>query len=146
MTAGVQSLWPEDIRLDVLTPQQILRQQAPLLAASTKGLLEAEVREVDAVSSENVERKVFDLDIYVPALGNYTHRIMSIGHDAERPYPARVVSEFIATDDAGSPETAHSNAELSQVIGKVPNSPGLRSLLHSLIARINESGRLSSAD
>jgi hypothetical protein len=71
-----EDLWPSDLALEtVVTPVSILRTQAKLLGERTQGLLEGEVNTWTQGSDV-----YHDLNVVVPALGNYKYRLLRVHH------------------------------------------------------------------
>ena len=71
-----EDLWPSDLGLGtVVTPVSILRTQAKLLGERTQGLLDGEVK--TSVQGGDVYH---DLNVVVPALGNYRYRLLRVHH------------------------------------------------------------------
>src|ERR1017187_4945968 len=80
-----EDLWPSDLGLGtVVTPVSILRTQAKLLGERTQGTLEGEVR-----TSTQGSDVYHDLNVVVPALGNYKYRLLKV-HHAVTLYPVFV--------------------------------------------------------
>ncbi len=84
---SVKNLWGDLSNLErVLTPKEILSDQASLLTQATKGVL------VGQVSNNNEYGGfVYDLEVRVPALNNYTYTILTIQHQIEL-YPVRILA------------------------------------------------------
>lgn len=128
MTNTVESLWPDEIRVDVRTPVAMLRVQAGLLAQHTKGLLEGAVETVQV--NELVRHQ---LVVIARGCRGYRHTLLALTHDTRSPYPVTVDDgqheEAVATDDQG----------LQTLLREALSAPETKSLLASLIAVTNES-------
>ena len=141
----IPDLWPEDVQpLTVLTPLAILRFQAGQLRQRTNGLLEADVQ-----SSERVDgRMQHSLDLIAPALNRYRYRLFTVDHEQQMVYPVRV--DFPEEEDIKDPtgewrslkmpgsEWATTQDEFLKKIARILQSPRVRSVIHSLLARTNE--------
>jgi hypothetical protein len=76
MTVQESDFWGEIEEADsTLTPSMILKQQAALLGAKTKHLLEAEVRTI----AQN-EYFYHHFCLIVPTLDNYTYELFRVSH------------------------------------------------------------------
>jgi len=130
MPGQIPNLWPDDIETEVVSPVVILRTQAIALSSVTKGVLEARVTTV-----EGEESMAHDLDIVAPALG-YEHRILTVAHGKELVYPATLM----AMTSPGEAFRGECFSEHDLIVGlrEVLSSPGVKSVIHSLIARSNE--------
>ncbi len=140
------SLWPPSATVDVRSPASILREQEPLLARQTKGLLHAKV-----TSAEVEGRRMLSLEVAAPPL-DYHEEILRATHAASRLYPVTLTARCFAPDGAdigASPlrpvgvlgpdqRRASSPEEFIRLLGEVLASDEVVSLLASLIARINE--------
>jgi hypothetical protein len=151
MPDTIPNLWASDISVDVVPPVAILQMQAGILKRMTKGLLEGEV----STTYGNNDRVQHQLDVIAPALGYYRHRLLSATHDRELVYPVTVEAECFlpagidavlpalkANDllqgvDKSKPKAA-TQEEFLDLVGKVLRSQQVKSLIQSLIARINE--------
>lgn len=150
MAETLQDLWPDDIKVDVLTPIAILRMQEEGLSRRTQGLLRAEVKTVEAGT-----RVRHTLDLYAPSL-NYRETLLTAGHNAGEIYPVRVEAEAflpiartigeLASSGGAIPlhmnlnaiRNASSDVEFTRLVREILQSPRVRSRIHSLLARINE--------
>lgn len=150
MAATIPDLWPDDIRVDVLTPLAILRTQEALLGKRTKGLIQAEIT---TANSEKGTQHSLDL---VTAALKYRERVLTAWHGREFIYPVRVAAETfkpkpknfiealttteLTTLFEGSHvRTAATQDEFVALIREVFRSMEVRSLIQSLLARVNES-------
>ncbi|HEX8203776.1 MAG TPA: hypothetical protein VF590_25085 [Isosphaeraceae bacterium] len=146
MAATIPDLWSDDITVKVLTPLAILRSQAGLLSQKTKGRLKAEV--TTATSDKAVQHQG---DLIAPAL-RYRHRALAAKHGRDPVYPAIAeteclkpmsTSEMIAELTQFVPREdwrprAATEQEFVELVGETLRSVEVRSLIQSLIARINE--------
>jgi hypothetical protein len=149
MASAVQSLWPPEIKPDILSPKLILRTQANALSAQTKGVLVGELSE----GKTTPDRIVLNLDMVAPAI-KYRHRVLTATYSLHRLYPVLVDADVfrhkgltaIAMSSALSdalagkkPEgRADSDEELVTLVAKVLSSPEVVSMAQSLIALANE--------
>ena len=95
---SVKNLWGDLSELErVVTPKEILLEQASLLTEATKGVL------VGQVSNNSIYGKfAYDLEVSVPALNNYTYTILTIQHQIEL-YPVRIITNgFVLSTECGS--------------------------------------------
>lgn len=130
MSAMIPDLWPDDVTVTtVSTPFAILNYQAAQLARRTKGTLQGHVQ---TRAGQNGKKTEHAFDVVVPALNRYHYRLFRVYHDAELAYPAAVQV------DEDEIVEAPTEAEFLDTIGKVLRSTRIRSVLHSLIARVNE--------
>ena len=73
--AASTDLWGEIATVQMRTPVSILREQAALLGAKTKNLVEASVK--TRVAGDSIRHS---LDLVVPALEGYTYNLLMIAH------------------------------------------------------------------
>jgi len=148
MANEIPNVWPEDITLDIVTPQAILRIQAENLRTQTKGLLHARV-----TRTESDREALYELDVIAPVLGS-THRVLNARHGKDVVYPVIVDAECFRREHKEAdfqaiqtvllgrkprhPGAASTQDEFLKVIETVLGSNEVRSLLQSLIARSNE--------
>ena len=78
MSAAVTSLWPDDIKVDVLPPLAILRYQAAKLSKLTEGILEADV----VTTTGHEDFAVHRLDLVAAKLDGRAYRILTATHRA----------------------------------------------------------------
>jgi hypothetical protein len=151
MAATIEDLWPDDIRVDVRTPLQIMRVQEGLLGKKLRGVLEAEVA---SRFTDTLVRHEFDL--IAPGLGGYRERIFSATHDRKRIYPVTVEaacflreSELLANRvlrsmapgpyvEPSDCKEAATEEDLIELIRQILHSPEVRSAIQSLVAQSNE--------
>lgn len=149
MAAPNEDLWPDDIRVDVLSPLQIMRVQEGLLQKRLQGVVEAQVT---TTRTDALVRHEFDL--FARWLG-YRERIFSATHAPNRPYPVTVEAECFRkeaeehydsiaeenSDGYERPEEdrkAATEEEFVKLIREVLRSTEVRSLIQSLVAQSNE--------
>jgi len=161
MTTTIPDLWSNDIKVDVRSPLAILKAQEGILAQKTSGLLQA------TVSSVETETLVqHQLDLVAPSLQFYRERVLTAEHHRNRYYPVFVRAECFdpvlrrtqkwpsgwtqpivqslaamaasSGSDVPPGEKAATEQEFVDLIRKVLQSQPVRSLIQSLIARINE--------
>lgn len=95
------NLWPSFADVpDIITPLQILKEQAAFLESSTNNLLKAEI-----VPNSAEGTQVFTLRILAPLVGNYSFNLLKIEHGIML-YPLKGVfymsnTGFKATDMEG---------------------------------------------
>lgn len=88
MTTMIPTLWPEDIKVDILPPLTILRYQAAKLREITKGILEAEVTTVTGPDDFVSHR----LDLIAPNLDGRRVRVLTATHRVDY-YPVVLEAE-----------------------------------------------------
>lgn len=111
-----------DIEVEqVRTPVAILREQAALLGAKTKNMIEAKV-------NTHAFKGVFShqFDVVVPALDNYTYQMFTIRHGV-RMYPVTV---------AGSGRQLTSEPEFLDWLQKELSSPETKQIIGNILAQI----------
>src|SRR5262249_40546422 len=128
----------------------------------TGGLLQAKVSSVE--TDTLVQHQ---LDLIAPALHWYRERLLTAEHQKDRYYPVVVNAECFAADPNAPPfqldrrhgelkslvsglglfgETAATEEEFVELVRKVLQSTVVRSLIQSLIARINETASPKAPD
>lgn len=148
----IESLWPDQIRPRVRSPNAILKAQAMALAEQTAGVLLGEI----ILRHEDEGLVGLEFNIVVPALGSYRHRILTVKHAPDLPYPSIVDAELFNTPPGtksalqafaeiavgmGGPQArnrADSDAELIALIARVLKSSQVLSAAQSLIARASD--------
>jgi hypothetical protein len=151
MAVAIPNLWPQDIHVDVLPPLVILKAQIQPLEQMTKGLLRVEVstrtvslhpefrnpldlgRKSEEFSDDSSTTVFHDMDVIAPTLRNYRHTLLTVDYQQNRVYPARLSSKL---NQEGI--EADSAEDFMARLGEVLKSSETRSLLDSLLARINE--------
>jgi hypothetical protein len=159
-TVMMQDLWPPDVEVkDVVSPVAIMRYQANQLRVRTRGLLEGDVR---SITSEEQAVVCHEFDIVAPSLGGYRYNLFSATHRMDLVYPVSVVFQAAAPSIPGtsvaiegvgptmvqavsrltgltsSGKKAATQTEFVDVIREILSSPHAKSVIHSLIARIND--------
>ncbi len=147
MAQTIESLWPDQIRPKALSPNAILKAQAIALAKQTGSVLLGEIR----LNEEEKGILKLEFNILVLALGDYRHRILTIAHRANLPYPAVVDAEVLrpesqlvlkrfleATGVIPPDNRADSDTQLISLVSRVLRSPQVLSAAQSLIARASD--------
>lgn len=150
MSENIVSLWPDEIRPEILSPMTILQAQAKALATQTGGVLLGEVKREEGEGN----KVTLAFEFVVPALDNYRRRILNVVHDKDSAYPAVVDAEIFRSSTAHVIKTfleenigvsegkfanrADSDQEFIEIFKKVIQSPPVLSSASSLIARANE--------
>ncbi len=127
-----EDLWGDlSVAEKIETPVSILRVQANLLKAKTRGLLEGRV----VSANDNDGTFVHDLRIVVPSLGNYSAMILEVQH-RKFLYPASVISttseKWTAVGDANNSE------DFKDLIAKVLRSPEVHRIVAALLAQVSD--------
>ncbi len=76
MSATIPSMWPDDIKADVLPPIAILRSQAEKIRDLTQSILFAEVTTTTGHDDFSVHR----LELVAPRLGDRRYGVLSVTH------------------------------------------------------------------
>lgn len=158
MATTIPTLWPEDIKVDVLPPLTILKYQAAKLREITKGILQAEVTTVTG-SDDFVSHR---LDLIAPALEGRRFRVLIATHrtdfypvvleaDCFRPRiaPGTVAGRMPeATEVGGGPRpwppkndwrpVANDQDEFLKRVGEALRAGEVRAAINSMIALSNE--------
>lgn len=166
MTATIPSLWPDDIKVDVLPPLTILRFQASKLRELTKGILHADVVTTTGQDDFVVHR----LELVAPQLGNRRYGILTATHrsdfypvvleaDCFRPKEPLVagrslasIGEHLAALDTSWPRrndwrpAAGDQDEFVKRVGEILRSREVRSIIDSMIALSNEKNQPADAE
>jgi hypothetical protein len=157
------SLWPDDIGPSkVSRPDRILLLQAEELAKQTNGLLEGKIKQWD-----KDEKHIIDFEVYAPGLDRSV-RIFQVQHRESLPYPAVFIFTESKLPDYLKEErkvttggaftslsylteerttTIHnewiatSPDEFESKLGKMLRSGGVKGILLSLLAEVNELNR-----
>lgn len=89
MSAMIRDLWPDDLATqDVLSPWDILSEQAEFLTARMNNVLVGQVQK-----SNLDDRVVIGFEIVAPKIDK-TIRVFAVEHRIENPYPAHFLSEL----------------------------------------------------
>lgn len=145
MTSNTKSLWPAQIKPDILSPRQILSAQANALTLLTKGVLVGELSE-----DKKDDEVILTLDMLAPAI-NYRHRVLTARHPVGLLYPVLLDADvfrpkgIMALQGIGgifegkkSASQADSDDELVKLVERVLTSSAIVSMAQSLIALSNE--------
>jgi hypothetical protein len=156
MPITIPDLWSDDIKVDVLHPLAVLKAQEGLLARKTRGLLQARL-----TTTETDRLVQHDLDLVAPSLNFYRERLLSATHARDKLYPVVVTADCFFPEPGGpltpasamlsrtlnramNPEVCQRKAatdeEFIELVRAVLQSPEVRSLIHSLVARMNVTG------
>jgi hypothetical protein len=119
--AAHADLWGEIVAPAIRTPVSILREQASLLGAKTKHVIEGEV---DTRVSGSTFFHLFNL--VAPALDNYSYKLFEISHDVGL-YPVHVW-------DASSEDLRDEQAFLDW-LGRKLSSSDTKSIIGNLLAQ-----------
>lgn len=161
MTDTRESLWSDEISVDVVPPSTLLKEQAHYLESKTKGLLKGEVVTLEGDASPTVQHT---LDIVAPLLNDYRYRLLVVKHDKDMIYPVTIYNRSKNSREAlvgylvenVIPKTsleevseqaifpANTQAEFLGALKTIFNSPTTRSILESLLARIKQEESPSS--
>jgi hypothetical protein len=152
MAVTIPDLWPNDIRIDVLSPLQILRMQEGNFSEKMKGLLQVQV---GTVTAETLVQHQFD--IVAPYLDHYRERLFTATYNRLRFYPvtveadcfepkpktpgealSRSVIKAINWEPPPNQRVAATQEEFVTLVREILHSDEVRSLIQSLIARSNE--------
>ncbi|MCE9533617.1 MAG: hypothetical protein K8T89_21200 [Planctomycetes bacterium] len=129
----MESLWPPDIKPDVLSPRGILEMQALALREQTDGLLSAEVRSV----FDNAEGAVYLIfDIVSSSLRGTRQRILTVRHATDRIYPCYLDAEGLT-----STESAHSDDEIKGIVRRALHTGDVKAIALSLLASSRDAAK-----
>ena len=136
MTVEIPNLWPvKEFKLDVISPLAILRAQATRLQEMTQGILEAQVTS----SFDDKEDKVsHQFNIVAPALGDYSHRILTAIHAKNMFYPVTVYTIAYLHEYSKDGVAAYSQEQWIDLLRKIFASNEVIAVIQSLIARSND--------
>jgi hypothetical protein len=150
MAATIPDLWPDDIRVDVLAPLQILRVQEALLGKKLQGVLEA------SVSMTTTDKFVaYQFDLIAPFLRGRRERLFTTTHARGRIYPVTVEAECFVPKNLVANMTvlaevdklfqlptslreAATQEEFVNLVREILHTGYVRSLIQSLVAQSNE--------
>ncbi len=151
MASAIPDLWPDDIRVDVVTPVAILRAQEGSLEKKTKGILHTKLS--TTTGEDWVQHQ---LDLVAPLLQKYRVTLLTARHDLKIVYPVIVTARGFRLDSKSGfptppPPLAMPNAALEadqreaktenefiDLVKSVLQSRSVRGLIESLIAQSNE--------
>lgn len=175
MPATIPSLWPEDIKVDILPPLTILKLQAAKLREITHGVLRAEVTTVEGPDDLVAHR----LDLIAMALDGRRVRVLTaiqrtefypVVLEAQVYLPTKVSAQAVKslamqgiavatgvdtrteypTRDWPPPDdwrpVANDQDEFLKRIAEVLRSPTVRSIIDSLLALSNEKNQPADAE
>lgn len=147
METANRDLWPSDIKVtDVMTPEEILQEQADALDKRTQGLLRAAVKKVAMGDSV-----ALGFDVEAPR-AKRSVRLFTVRHRLDREYPAVVDSSEelpeIATKSIGRRQfelpkdysgdklsVPASPTEFTAAIERVLAKPEVKGIIFSLISQ-----------
>ena len=139
----IESDWPTEIALEVVSPLMYLKTQASALSQLTKGIIEAKVvTTIDYEDPTQAEgRHVHELSIYASALEDAEVEILTLSHSIYFMYPCWMQSKALSSDGTlyekfGNQQ--HSFNELRQTMRAVLRSSETTGRIQSLIARVND--------
>ena len=126
-----RNLWGElPTTSEIVTPLQIIREQAALLATLTKGLLEGKV------NVSTTETNIFNITLYIvaPSL-SYSALIARVNHRITL-YPATIF-DVLATPS--TPLQCENEAALVQRLERILRSAKVRTLIAALVSQVHAS-------
>jgi hypothetical protein len=137
----IESDWPTEIALEVVSPLMYLKTQASALSQLTKGIIEAKVDTEETINKDNEYSYSHVLSIYASALEDAEIEILRLSHSRDLMYPCLMNSR--ALNRGGSLYEKNSSFqssfdELRKTMRVVLRSQEVMGRIHSLIARINE--------
>lgn len=164
MADSIPVLWPDNISVSVVSPLSILRAQVAPLQKMTKGLL---LVNISTRTSEELDEVVHSMDLVAPALNNYRHQILSVTHSKDCVYPAKIeaacfvpkpgpddlmqqkaITNVIRNLVGGNQDLwpmADSEEAFIKYLGMVLKSQEVRSIIDSLLAKMNEQNVVASS-
>ena len=135
MADPIPDYWPDTIKVNTLSPLNILQLQAAYLKKRTGGIVEGVVDKADSREGATVT-----LDILATVM-NYRERVLTVTYKGTyKPYHAEIEAIGL-TNDAEHPivsTTAHSEEEFKEILRESLQSKEMNTLIQSLIARTNE--------
>jgi hypothetical protein len=131
MVQTSHSLWPTDLQATVDSPREILEGQARVLRELTGGNLTADLR---IIHDDCEQRITLCLDMIGPSKG-CRHRILTASYSTDQMYPCIVQAEAELTEPL-----AHTDGELRDLIRQILQSPEVKALASSLIAKVRQTG------
>ncbi len=134
----IESDWPTEIALEVVSPLMYLKTQASALSQLTKGIIEAKVT---TTTEEENDVCLHDLSIFASALEDAEVEILGISHAIDLMYPCRVYSSSIGVSGSlQGKENRYIGSfdELRNTVRQVLRSPETTGRISSLIARVND--------
>lgn len=124
--------------MNALSPIVVLRHVAQQLTERTKGLLVGQTS-----SSVNGENEIHEFFVFVSMLDNYRYRLFYVVHKLKQVYPVFVCSPIVAESDPENESgsffpTANGQDEFTALVTRVLNAKETKSVIQSLIARVND--------
>jgi hypothetical protein len=119
--AASTDLWGEIEATQIRTPLVILREQAALLGAKTKNLIEASVK-----THANGDTFIHQLNLVVPALDNYTYNLFTITHGPSI-YPVSVAYKTVRFE---------TEQEFIDWLGATLSSPETKRIVSNLLSQV----------
>lgn len=132
MADTIPDLWSDTIRVDTLSPLNILQLQAAFLKKRTGGIVDGVVNK-----TESKERATVTLDIWATAL-NHRERVLTATYAAtNKPYPVEVEAIGLTYPSENYTEgvTADSEQEFKEFLRQSLQSKEMNTLIQSLIAQ-----------
>jgi|ERR1017187_1630186 hypothetical protein len=119
--AASTDLWGEIEATQIRTPASIMREQAALLGAKTKYLVEALVS--TTVSSDSF---FHNFNLVVPSLDNYTYNLFTVYHGVSI-YPVSVWSSHTSIE---------TEEQFVEWLRATLSSPGTKRIVSNLLAQV----------
>jgi hypothetical protein len=121
-----KNLWG-DLELDkpIRTPVTILKEQASVLSALTKGILHGDIE----VHTAQVNQFYIKMYIVAPAIGDYYFNVLDVSHGIDL-YPATVIQL-----DPRKETECQSEDELTAALGSILGSERIGRVIRSLVAQ-----------
>ena len=136
---AIESDWPPEIALEVVSPLTYLKTLASALSQITKGIIEAKVV-TTTDKFEDGHPFSHNLLIFASALGKAEIELLEVLHGTDLIYPCWIYSR--ASEHGGSLSGENkligSFDELRKTMREVLRSPETLGRIHSLIARVND--------
>ncbi len=131
MPTTSNDLWPDDIAVtDVVTPVNILKEQASMLGAKTKNLVQGEiVQRITRREGESPDSFIFSFNLKAPALQNYKYQLFWVT------YPITFYPLTIHKGGADSDITVNSQDELVDELRNIFSHEKTKNVIHALIAQ-----------
>jgi hypothetical protein len=140
----IESDWPADIAIEVVSPLAYLKTQAAALSQLTKGVIEGKVSTATIATGggpETEEKSTHTMLIVAPALEDAEIEILEIEHSGDLMYPCWLDARSLKFDGSlyGNFEPRQATYdELRKTVRAVLQSPETTGRIQSLLARINE--------
>ncbi len=165
MAESIPNLWPSNISETVVSPLAIMRAQVAPLQSMTKGLLRVIV---STIGSEESDRVVHTMSLVAPGLNDVRYQILWVTHFKDHAYPVTIDADcFESKPKPGDPlpakdvqnvlkgfsggqndwrPQADSEDAFIKNLGKALKSPEVRSVIDSLLVRLNEQESVDSPE